>query len=419
VLAGDALSSVGSGLTLPFLVIYLHQVRQVGLAAAMLAVSALAVSGLVGNPLAGSLADRSGARNTLVVGLFIAALGAIAMTLVRSAPQGIAAAGLVGLGAAVIWPAQDALLASLVEPAERSRAFALRYATMNAGLGVGALVAATIVDVGSPVSFDAIYLLDAATFLLFVPILLLGIRSRPGQSADSQDSAAQVGGGFRLVVRDRRFMRVWLLSAFLVTIGYAQCDAAFPAFATRAGGISVRQLAIANAANTITIVLGQLLVLRLVEGRSRTRMLVASCGFFAATWTLTLAAGARGEGTAAVAIFALAMVAFAIGEMLVAPTLPAIVNDLAPDALRGRYNGVYVLAWTTGYAVGPAIAGLAITSGSATALFAGLIGACGLAAAAAARLAPSLPAAPVVHGEHVGTASQVTVGVGAIEGAHS
>ena len=42
--------------------------------------------------------------------------------------------------------------------------------------------------------------------------------------------------------------------------------------------------------------------------------------------------------------FAAANVAFALGETLVSPTLPAIVNDLAPDSLRGRYNGAYVLA---------------------------------------------------------------------------
>ena len=86
------------------------------------------------------------------------------------------------------------------------------------------------------------------------------------------------------------------------------------------------------------------------------------------------------------------MVAFAFGEVLLSPSLPAIVNDLAPDSLRGRYNGVYVLAWTTGFAVGPAIGGLALADGLSTPLFLGLIGACGVAAVAALRLGARVPA---------------------------
>jgi MFS family permease len=386
VLAGDALSSVGTGLTLPFLVVYLHRVRGVGLEPAALAVSVLALAGLAGNPVAGSLTDRVGARNTLALGLVVAAIGAGAMALVRDVWQGFGAAALVGFGAAVIWPAQDALLAALVPRERRARVFAIRYATMNAGLGVGALTAAAIVDVGSPASFAWVYVLDAASFLAFVPILLLGVRAQTGRSAD--DAPASARGGYRVIVRDRRFVRLWLLTALLVTVGYAQVDAAFPAFATSAGGIGAGGLAIANAANTIAVVVAQLFVLRLTEGRRPTSALVGVCAFFAATWALTLAAGGLGGGPAAVAGFAAAMVTFAVGEMLVSSTLPAIVNDLAPDALRGRYNGAYVLAWTTGFAIGPAIAGLALAGGFSTALFLGLIGACGVAAAVAMRLDP-------------------------------
>ncbi|MEO8690377.1 MAG: hypothetical protein ABI611_19435 [Solirubrobacteraceae bacterium] len=96
---------------------------------------------------------------------------------------------------------------------------------------------------------------------------------------------------YRAIVRDRRFVRVWLLTALLVTVGYAQVDAAFPAFATCAGGIGAGVLAIANAANTIAIGAAQLFVLRLTEGRRRTPAVVGVYAFFAATWGLTLAAG--------------------------------------------------------------------------------------------------------------------------------
>src|SRR5215216_671839 len=74
-LAGDAVSAVGSGMTLPFLLVYLHEIRGLGLGAAGLAVSAVALAGFAGNPLGGSLADRIGCRAALLLGLAVCGAG--------------------------------------------------------------------------------------------------------------------------------------------------------------------------------------------------------------------------------------------------------------------------------------------------------------------------------------------------------
>jgi MFS family permease len=85
------------------------------------------------------------------------------------------------------------------------------------------------------------------------------------------------------------------------------------------------------------------------------------------------------------------MVVFAFGETLLSPTMPAIVNDLAPDALRGRYNAMYSLSWNGGTIVGPVIAGVFLGAGLAVLFFFGLIAACGLAAVMAVSLERHLP----------------------------
>jgi MFS family permease len=346
---------------------------------------------VVGNPIAGSLSDRCGPRATLIGGLIVSAFGASALPFVRVAWEGLAAAAVVGLGAAVIWPSQDALLASVVGPAQRSAAFSLRYATMNAALGVGTLCAAAIVDVHSSASFVWLYVFDGASFLAFAAIL---VPIEIGASSPAQSGrCSEPSGGYRAVVRNGAFVRTWLLTALLVTIGYSQMACALPVFATRQGGITAGGLAVAFASNTFTVVTAQILVLRAMRGHRRTTGLVALCALWALTWALVLAAGGLGSGRGAVVGFAAASVAFAVGETLISPTLPAIVNDLAPDSLRGRYNGAYVLAWTTGFASGPVIAGIALSGGHSSELFLGLIGACGMAAVASARLAQRLPAA--------------------------
>ena len=112
---------------------------------------------------------------------------------------------------------------------------------------------------------------------------------------------------------------------------------------------------------------------------------------WAATWAVTLVAGHLGGGLVAVAVFASAAAIFALGETLMSPSLGPLVNDLATDRLRGRYNAVNTLALTTGFILGPIIAGAALAADQATPFFLALIAACGLGVLAAYRLRGRLP----------------------------
>lgn len=389
VLGGDALSAVGTGLSLPFLLVYLSQVRHLDLSVAGLAAAMIPLTSFAGNPLGGWLADRVGPRNAVVAGLVVAAAGSVSVALVGQAWHAFLATGLAGLGAGIVWPAQDALLATTVDPDQRSSVFSVRHATFNAGLGTGALIAAAIANLSRPGSFTALYLLDAASFLAFVP-LLLTLSPRAGQ-APPRPATPTRAGGYRTVFADRTFRWVWGLTALVVAASYGQYHSGFPAYAARPGGIDAAALGFAFAANALTVVAAQLLVLRLVAGRRRTTVLQLACAGWAIAWILTITAGQLGPTTSAVVGFTAAMIVFGLAETLLSPTLPAIVNDLAPDDLRGRYNGAATLAWTTGFLTGPPLAGLALDAGAGTLLFLTLITACVAAGAAARRLARRLP----------------------------
>ena len=53
---------------------------------------------------------------------------------------------------------------------------------------------------------------------------------------------------------------------------------------------------------------------------------------------------------------------FALGETMWSPTFPALVNDLAPDDLRGRYNALSTMTWSVGGVLGPVFAGFLLGS---------------------------------------------------------
>jgi len=408
VLGGDFISAVGSGLTLPCLFIYAHRVHHLSDAAAGLVVASVAFASLAGNPLGGALADRWTPRRAVMAGLVVAAAGSVALALARPAAGLFGAACLLGLGVSVIWPAQDALLASVAGPAGRSAVFSVRHATLNAGLGLGAVVAAAVVSVGHPGTFTAVYLADACSFLAVVPVLArvrLPDAPRPPEPGAGEPRSRR--GGYREVLRDRAFVRVWALTALMVTVSFGQFESSFPGYATRPGGISVHGLGLSFAADTVTVVVAQLFVLRWLAGRRRTTGVALAATAWAASWAVVIAGGQLGGGAAAAGLFVTAMVIFAIGETLFSPTLPAIINDLAPPEAAGRYNGLGVLAFTTGFLLGPA-AGAAGLAAWGTGLFGVLILACLVAAGAALRLGRRLaPAVNQVEPRTAETAGQL------------
>src|SRR3954451_24549114 len=98
--AGGVVDSVGHGIVFPFIVIYLHNVRGISFAAAGLALSAGAVGALAAGFGAGSIVDRFGGRNTLLLGLVLQAASFALFPLVREPWHAVGLLSLEGAGTA-------------------------------------------------------------------------------------------------------------------------------------------------------------------------------------------------------------------------------------------------------------------------------------------------------------------------------
>jgi MFS family permease len=90
-----------------------------------------------------------------------------------------------------------------------------------------------------------------------------------------------------------------------------------------------------------------------------------------------------------------------LGEMVSAPIAYAYLADIAPEHLRGRYQGLYELSWGIGGVAGPAL-GAVVFASSPTGLWA-LCGALGALAAALVLATPRSAAAaqPTIVLPHV------------------
>src|SRR3954469_8310978 len=177
--AGGVVNSLGNGIVFPFAVIYLHNVRGISFAQAGFALAIGGAAALASGWLAGSLVDRLGGRNTLLVGLLVQAVAFSLFPLIREPWHAYCLFALDGVGTACFWPGQSTLLARLTPAEARHSAYALQRVSMNLGVGLGAAIGGLIATTADPGSFTRLFLLDAATFLVFATILVAFVREPP------------------------------------------------------------------------------------------------------------------------------------------------------------------------------------------------------------------------------------------------
>ncbi|HMT31740.1 MAG TPA: MFS transporter [Dermatophilaceae bacterium] len=382
---GIAFSALGSGLTMPFLYVYLAQVRGIPTQTVGLLFAWMGVVSFLAAPLGGTLIDRFGPRPVMISGLLVETVTTYLIGHVASVGQALVVITAVCLGTAGLYPATTAMLTRLVPATERERVYAVQFMLMNAGFGVGGLVASVLVDTSSVASFQLLYLIDALSYLGYILVVLTLPRSAGSLESVTDAGAEVLPGGWREVLSDRAMLRFMLVCIVVVTFGYAQMEAGFAAYVTETGGVPASRLGWSFAANTVVIVLGQLVALRFIPGRSRTRVLALAASIWSVSW-LVVAMTGRVEGGAAVVFAILGLGLFGVGETLWAPVAPAVVNDLAPEHLRGRYNSAQAMVWTTASVLGPATAGLLLGNGLAGVWVTATVGGTALAAALFLRL---------------------------------
>jgi len=125
----------------------------------------------------------------------------------------------------------------------------------------------------------------------------------------------------------------------------------------------------------------------------RTTTLKAVAAAFGASWVVRAVAGLMpGSGVARFLVIATPAV-FGVGEVLLSPVNGPLVNDLAPEGLRGRYFAASAMCFTIAALVSPAISGAMIGAGLGLFLLVFFVAACGGAAIGADWLRPSLTTA--------------------------
>jgi len=353
--AGGLANMFGNGVIGPFLIIYLHNVRGISLGIAGLVVASNSAAALVSGFVGGALSDRLGPRRVLSAALVLMAVAFALFPLIRAPWQAFGLNMLVGLGSGSFWPSQSTLLSSLTPQERRHSAFAQQRMTMNLGIALGGLVAGAIARTDHPGTFTFLFLLNAATFLVFVAVLRL-------VPAPRYVEAHHEPGRYVDVLRNGIFLRYIVLNIIFIGAGIAVMSELLPPFAKNVAHVSEPAIGVLWFVFSGAVALGQLPIVKLVEGKRRLRGLALMGVIWAGTFLAVLAGGTWFTGTQAALIFGVAVAGFALGECLHGAIYAPLVVDLAEPRLLGRYMAFSSFSWQVGWLIGPAAGGFVLQS---------------------------------------------------------
>ncbi|MFF7715433.1 MFS transporter [Streptomyces sp. NPDC007988] len=348
------------------------------------------LGGVVSSLGAGVMADRLGRRPTLLIAQTSTA-ASVALLGFMEHPVAIAAvAGLVGMTSNASRPAVQAMMADIVRPEDRVRAFSLNYWAINLGFAISSAGAGLVAEY----SYLAGFLGEAALTLVCAVVVFVKLpESRPERPATADRAEPEISLG--TVLTDGRYMGVVGLS-FLLALIFMQSSVALPV-AMGMDGWSPSDYGFVIALNGVLIVALQIPVTRLIEHRDPRRLLVLSALLAGYGFGLTAFAGSLG-------LYALTVVVWTLAEIVNSPTQMGLVVRLSPVHGRGRYQGVHTLSWSAAALLAPLMAGYVIDHFGAAWLWASCAVIGTVAALGYWLLMRGLPDGPAASVEHAPSA---------------
>ena len=352
---GICLNAIGGGMTLSLLLVYLHDMRGFTNTFGGLLLAYGSIVSIVTSTPMGALVDRVGPKKVMIGGLLVNSAAAFSLSQVQTHFQAILAITFINAAGQAIWPSQIVILTRVTPETDRPKIFGFNFMLLNLGLGLGGLISSLIIQEGNLRSFQIMYYVDASTFLLFFLVVL----TLKGENVNRYIPKAHEpkNGTYRDLLEVKPLMLLGMGGIILFTFGYGTIQAGVPVFATQFLDLNPKWLGVIFGVNTLSIVLFQPLVMRILERFSRYTALISIGVIWAISWVFVGIAPLLPLFVAGLAI-CMSQLVFAFGEMVQAPTIPTLANELAPEHIRGRANALMSLQWSVSGVLGPAISGL-------------------------------------------------------------
>jgi len=342
------IDSLGSTTVFPFFALYITQKFNIGMSDAGILLGVFSVSGFIGSMVGGALTDKFGRRGMILYGLVISAFSSVFMGLVNDLQVFYILAVAAGLLSNIAGPARQAMVADLLPEEQRTEGFGIQRVFGNlawiVGPSLGGLLAAR--------SFLLLFIVDAiASVITAVIVYRMLPETKPAPSQDGGEmSVLDSIKGYGVITKDRIFAG-FILASILMILVYSQMYSTLSVYLRDVHAVSTQAYGAVMSSSAVAVVLFQFSVTRLIKPFQPLVLMAVGSLFYMIGFSMY-------GFVSAYYLFIMAMVVITIGEMVVMPVGQALVANMAPEEMRGRYMASYGLAWTIPNAIGPWAAGM-------------------------------------------------------------
>lgn len=300
-------------------------------------VAAAVISASMGY-LGGHVSDHLGRRPVILAGWGLTAFVPLSWTLVDDYMTALPLLLLLSLFGPVAMGATQALVADVVPPERHEHSYASLRVASNLGVTLGPPIGGVLLLSGN---YDVLWIgvTSIGALVLFLAWRLLPAR---GEYAPDEPPAR---GSFGVIRRDGAFL-LFLAAMVLAHLVYFAYEAVLPITAVDSYGLTPAAWGFLVIVNPLLVTVFQMRLTRRVERYPAAPKFAIAMLLMG--WPFLLL-----SVNASVAVIAVVIVIFVVGEMLWIPTSQAIAAGLAPADLRGAYMGAFASTSSAGFALGP------------------------------------------------------------------
>jgi MFS family permease len=347
----------GQGLYYPFSTIYFHNVVGIPLSLVGAGLASLAAASVAAGLISGSLTDRYGRKPFMLAALLGSAASFLGFAFVGGFWSYLLVSVVAGLlGSSSFDAARNAMVADVTPESVRARAYGLVRVGGNVGWALGP-AAAGIIAASAGGSGNIYRAMFAGTAVLTLAVLVaLALLVRESLPKPKESAPAVPLSNLRAALSDAPFVAL-LAAGFLLYYVFTQDWQALPVYSSNFLGVPDAQVGLFLAGNGLMVIMFQLPVAYLLDGRSKAAALAVGAGLFAASSaTLLVTESFLGILIAFAGFFTLA-------EMILEVAGASLAAELAPVERRGTYLALFGCCFGASYGISPVAAGLLLDAG--------------------------------------------------------
>ncbi|PKO12375.1 MAG: hypothetical protein CVU39_24415 [Chloroflexi bacterium HGW-Chloroflexi-10] len=342
---GMLISTMGSSMIWPFLMIYVSEKLAVGLAVVTSLMTINSVMALLFSFLSGAVADRLGRKWVMVISLLGNGLCYILMSFAGSLAAFAVLMGMRGAFHPLYQVGSDAMMADMLPKEKRANGYSILRMSNNLGIALGPAIGGFIASASYTVAFFI-----AAAGLIFYAVMLAILAKETLNRNGTPHVKRERFGGYSAIFKDKPFINFNLIFT-LTTVTASMVWVLLAVYAKQNYGVPEKMYGFIPTTNAVMVVALQYFVTRQTRKRSSIPVIAFGAVFYA------VAAIMIGLGSGFWS-FWMAMVVMTTGELIMVPTATTLSANLAPADKRGRYMSIHAMTWGLANGIGPVMGGI-------------------------------------------------------------